>query len=74
MALHTSVFKGLLVNFIKLLDNYYSTLSGESHNISKSLLDETCGENILHDRIVGGKAAKLGQFPWIAMLLYKGIN
>lgn len=35
---------------------------------------EECGFGALSDRIIGGKAAALGQFPWMAQLGYELIR
>lgn len=36
-------------------------------------MDAICGESS-EDRIIGGKTAKLGQFPWMAQLAYNHCN
>lgn len=37
---------------------------------AKKLHPSNCGTIEMHDRIVGGKEAGLGQFPWMANLMY----
>lgn len=36
----------------------------------KLLPEHLCGQSMSLDRIIGGKAAALGQYPWIARLGY----
>lgn len=40
----------------------------QSHLLWPKELDQICGESYT-DRIIGGKDAELGQYPWIARLL-----
>lgn len=41
------------------------------HVVQSSVFPKVCGQISLQDRITFGKTAALGQFPWMALLIYR---
>lgn len=64
--------KFLLIQSLSFLSLSYLGLSPDimNHPNWNLLPRDTCGQSVPLDRIIGGKEASLGQYPWIARIGY----
>ncbi|ENN70806.1 hypothetical protein HUJ04_004940 [Dendroctonus ponderosae] len=71
MSINSVVFFAFVFLTVQICRGTRTNRHSDDHPNWQVLPTEECGYGAMSDRIIGGKEATLGQFPWIARLGYQ---